>query len=163
MLASKADSAKVSLKLIFKDDVPAGGLLFTFTNPTQQNRVSDRLTVQDILIPFVSANKGITPHPTTTPAPTTTSSTGTPSTFIGAKRKIGDDIQAVDSPAQSNGGTPGTVNTVKQKQMDHLRKMKMRVLEKNPALAALYKELVWQPEDPTMKISEKEFWSGREV
>lgn len=173
MLASKAGAAKVSLKLLFKDDLPAGGLLFTFTNPTAQNRESDRLIVQDLLIPFVSANKGITPLPgsTSTPAaaatPTASASVpGTPAAVVGTKRKLQDEAPGsvgADSPAPSTGSGAGGMNPAKLKQMDHLRKMKMRVLEKNPTLAALYRELVWQPDDPSIKISEKEFWSGREV
>ncbi|KAK1924060.1 TFIIH p62 subunit, N-terminal domain-containing protein [Papiliotrema laurentii] len=173
MLASKAGAAKVSLKLLFKDDLPAGGLLFTFTNPTAQNRESDRLIVQDLLIPFVSANKGITPLPgsTSTPAAAATpaasaSVPGTPAAVVGTKRKLQDEAAGsvgADSPAPSTGSGAGGMNPAKQKQMDHLRKMKMRVLEKNPTLAALYRELVWQPDDPSIKISEKEFWSGREA
>ena len=60
MLASKAGSKKTSLQLLFRDDLPSGGLLFTFTSSTRDD---DRKEVQDLLIPFVSANKSGKPLP----------------------------------------------------------------------------------------------------
>lgn len=159
MLASKAGAAKVSLKLVFKDDVPAGGLHFTFTNPNQALREEDRKVVQDILIPFVSINKGITPAPSMA-TPASTSTPGTPSAVVGVKRKL--DPTAAPSPASSrDGATP--VDPAKKARNTMLNSLRGKVLRKNPTLAALHHELVVAPDDPTQRISEREFWEGREV
>lgn len=159
MLASKPGKAKVSLKLIFKDDVPAGGLLFTFTAPSKE---TDRKDVQDILIPFVSANKGIipaaagpsVPTPTAVPAQNGspaistpgTPADGTPSAVAKGKRK------AEDTPM-----TPQMSEAAKVARKAENR-LKMKVLSKNPNLKMLHRELVLAGQ-----ISEKEFWEGREV
>lgn len=97
MFASKATSAKVSLKVTFKDDVPAGGLLFTFTSP---DAAADRTSVQDTLIPYITTNRS---GPTLAPAtnggeatgegsPATPGSgtpIGTPDLLNNGKRKAG--------------------------------------------------------------------------
>lgn len=163
MLASKAGAPKVSLKLLFKDDLPAGGLHFTFTNPTVSSREDDRKTVQDILIPFVSINKGITPLPGAIPTPgaASTSTPGTPAAVAGIKRRL-DGETAAPSPASSqDGGTP--VDPAKKVKNSVLNSLRGKVLRKNPTLAALHHELVVSPDDPTQRISEREFWEGREV
>ncbi|KAI9639283.1 TFIIH p62 subunit, N-terminal domain-containing protein [Dioszegia hungarica] len=158
MLASKAGKPKISLKLVFKDDVPAGGLLFTFTAASKEE---DRKAVQDILIPFVSANKGIpvgaAPTPVAGPSGPTTATAALVSGAAGS------------SGAPSPGtpvGTPSAVSKGKRKAEDTLMtpakkaetKLKMRVLNKNSNLKALHRELVMGGQ-----ISEKEFWEGREA
>jgi transcription initiation factor TFIIH subunit 1 len=150
MLASKQGKPKVSLKLLFKDDVPAGGLLFTFTSQTKED---DRKAVQDILIPFVSVNKGVSapapdPAPAASGSGTSTPVAGTPaalSTVQKGKRK------AEDSPAPQFSEAAQAARKAEQK-------LKIKVLSKNPNLKTLHRELVMGGQ-----ISEKEFWEGREV
>jgi transcription initiation factor TFIIH subunit 1 len=158
MLASKAGKPKVSLKLVFKDDVPAGGLLFTFTAASKEE---DRKAVQDILIPFVSANKGI--PVATAPAPVAGPSAPTSATAALVSGAAGS--SGAPSPG-TPAGTPSALAKGKRKAEDTLMtpakkaetKLKMRVLNKNSNLKALHRELVMGGQ-----ISEKEFWEGREV
>lgn len=165
MLASKAGSAKVSLKLLFKDDLPAGGLHFTFTNPDPTKREGDRKVIQDTLIPFVSANRAGPSVPTQAAgamAEASSSAPGTPSAVVGAKRKIREEEgAAVSSPAPSNGsGAP----TVPAGRKSGLMELKLKVLRKNPNLRELFNALVAKKgsTEPD-KITEAEFWQGREV
>ncbi len=151
MLASKAGSERISLKILFKDDIPANGLLFTFTNPS--SREDDRLIVQDTLIPFVSSNRAgpSTPVPvvTTGIASPATGTPGTPTGVVGnaarGKRK------AEDGLVEANGRGGGGKDLVGSK-------LRMRVLKKNPNLMILHRELVLGKQ-----ITEDEFWEGREV
>ena len=147
MLASKAGAPKVSLKLLFKDDIPSNGLFFTFTNPT--TREDDRKTVQDTLIPFVSANRAGPSAPVAggTPGGSGGSAPGTPSAVALGKRKAD-----VGSPAGSGSGTGG------KKDRPEEWNLKIKVLKKNPTLNLLYRELVM-----SKQITESEFWEGREV
>jgi len=170
MLASKAGSAKVSLKLLFKDEIPAGGLHFTFTNPNAAMREEDRKIVQDILIPFVAANRaGGAPSAATTPAPATNGAdaaasgpstpnvTGTPTSLIG-KRKLREEENNAPSPAGSTGsGGP------KRAREPENKRLKIRVLKKNPHLGELFRALVSNPPEGGPRITEAEFWQGREV
>jgi transcription initiation factor TFIIH subunit 1 len=168
MLASKAGSARVSLMLKFKDDVPAGGLLFTFTGA---NKEADRQKVQDMLIPFVSAHRGAAGSSTSTPASggTPAAAGGTPASAAAAVSKG----SAVGTPAGSTPGTPGTPGTpsvratVKRKADDsgadpavmrHVNALRQRVLKKNATLKLLHRELVIG-----RQITEDEFWDGREA
>ena len=77
MLASKAGAKRVSLQLLFKEDIPSGGLLFTFTN--LNTREDDRKLVQDLLIPFVAANKNVTSIPGPSAPSPIAASPGSPS------------------------------------------------------------------------------------
>lgn len=147
MLASKADSKKVSLKLVFKDDLPIGGLLFTFTGA---NALADRSAVQDTLIPYVSANRTGGPMPGSAPG-TPSASTPGPS--------------GATSPAMMNGSgdrkgkrkaeTPLEGGAAKRPVDFELR---LRVLRKNPGLKALHRDLV-----RGKQLSEEDFWEGREA
>lgn len=150
MFASKATSPRISLKITFKDDIPTGGLLFTFNS---SSAAADRQTVQDILIPYITANRaGAAPGAgTATPTaagPSTPTSMGTPGTpgpssvVNKGKRKAEDDA----------GGAAGAA---KLKAMNRLR---LRVLNKTPNLKLLHRELV-----VGKQITEEEFWEGREV
>jgi transcription initiation factor TFIIH subunit 1 len=158
MFASKATSAKVSLKVTFKEDIPAGGLLFTFTSPQAGE---DRTSVQDLLIPYITANRsapaGVTAVASTSAAPSP-SAAGTPEGLGKGKRKAYDP----STPTSDAGpGTPsaggGTGGGIKRPQTQN-GKIKLRVLRKNPNLKLLYTELVLGKE-----ITEDEFWDGREV
>ncbi len=168
MLASKPEKPRVSLKVVFKDDIPVGGLLFTFTNPSTAQ--TDRQRVQDLLIPHVSANRmGLS---STAPA-ATPATPSTPSGAAGAvqavmssskgKRKA-DEIDGVSNAASPRGsaGTPGSGVGVgpagggtRRVGLNNLRK---RVLDKNATLKMLHRELVLGGQ-----ITESEFWDGREV
>ena len=160
MFASKATSAKVSLKVTFKDDIPAGGLLFTFTSP---DAAADRTSVQDTLIPYITTNRS---GPTLAPSTTNGGEASAPGTGTG-------------SPATPAPGTPDLLNKGKRKAnaydpstptstsdagqggkrpMMQNGRIKQRVLKKNPNLKVLYTELVLGKE-----ITEEEFWDGREV
>ena len=169
MLASKAGSAKVSLKLLFKDDIPNGGLHFTFTSSTVSQREGDRKIVQNTLIPFVSATRAGVPSgsgggsggfgvtgvtggssvPTSTPGG---SASGTPGTVVG-KRKAIDGGSAGASPGASGEGGGGSGG----KRPENW-KLRVKVLKKNPHLDLLHRELV-----RGKQITEAEFWEGREV
>lgn len=147
----------MSLKILFKDDRPAGGLLFVFTNPA--TREEDRKAVQDHLIPFVSANvSGPTLAAPSSPAMASPAAPAAP------------------SPSSSVPGTPGAVangSALKGKRKaDEMsdgggasglkvdkaaNSIRQRVLRKNPNLAMLYRELVL-----SKQITADEFWEGRE-
>lgn len=145
MLASKAGAARVSLMLKFKDDVPAGGLLFTFTGA---NKEADRQKVQDVLIPFVAVHRG-----GATPAGTAAVSTAGPSS-------------GASTPAASTPGTPSSIT--RKRKVDDLgvdavarrtiNSLRERVLRKNATLKMLHRELVIGKQ-----ITEEEFWDGREA
>ncbi|KLT39906.1 hypothetical protein CC85DRAFT_288089 [Cutaneotrichosporon oleaginosum] len=152
MLASKAGSARTSLKLVFKDDIPAGGLLFTFTGP---NKDVDRQAVQDRLIPYVSANRapGGTAAPAPNPAVAAVASASTPTSTPG-------------SPAPGTPGTPASI--ARKRKADEMtpadaearrrmNKVRERVLRSNPTLQVLHRELVLG-----QKITEEEFWDGKQ-
>jgi transcription initiation factor TFIIH subunit 1 len=167
MFASKATAAKVSLKVTFKDDIPAGGLMFTFTS---SQAGEDRTSVQDTLIPYITANRsapnGVVP-PAAAATPTSTSAAavavasanGTPTESGSKKRKAFDPSTPTDTapgtpsgPSGAGGGGGGKgVQTA-------AKKIQLRVLRKNPNLKLLYIELVVGKE-----ITEEEFWDGREV
>lgn len=151
MLASKAGSARTSLRIVFKDDVPLGGLLFTFVGPSKD---ADRQAVQDRLIPFVSAHRtpsAATPVPN--PAVAAVASGSTPASTPG-------------SPAPMTPGTPASV-TRKRKAAEmspadaearrRMNKVRERVLRNNPTLQALHHELV-----VGRQITEDEFWDGKQ-
>ncbi|KAL1411616.1 RNA polymerase II transcription factor B subunit 1 [Vanrija albida] len=152
MAASTAASPRVSLKLAFKDDVPAGGLLFTFTSADNRK---DREAVQDMIIPFVAANR----------APAAESSTASPAA-------LSKPASAVATPAgatpASTPGTPSSVAKGKRKAKDgpaldeeaRLRQTALRkkVVDGNATLRDLHKHLVLGKH-----ISEDEFWEGREA
>lgn len=168
MLASKAGSKRVSLQLKFKDDLPAGGLLFTFTGGNQEG---DRQKVQDTLIPFIAVHRGTAPA---APAGTPASATAVP-----ARMKEAGTPSAGPSAAPTAPGTPGTpgtpastpgtpssvmrkrkadelgVDAVARRRMNALRE---RVLRKNATLKMLHRELVIGKQ-----ITEDEFWDGREA
>ncbi|BEI90749.1 uncharacterized protein CcaverHIS019_0308190 [Cutaneotrichosporon cavernicola] len=151
MLASKAGSARTSLKLVFQDDVPVGGLLFTFTGPTKD---ADRQAVQDRLIPFVSAHR--------TPA----ASTPVPNPALAAVASGSNPASTPGSPAP---GTPGTPVSIARKRKAEdispadaearrrMNKVRERVLRSNPTLQALHRELV-----QARQITEEEFWDGKQ-
>jgi transcription initiation factor TFIIH subunit 1 len=181
MLASKAGAKRISLKLVFKDDLPAGGLMFTFTSATAE---ADRETVKNQLIPYVTVHRNGPDAGTTgtgtpgTPASGPAAGSSKPSTAtaavvsqVGAAAGVGDgmpntakrrklDGGAIDSPGAgpSTPGTPGAMTPEQQAARKLETKLKMKVLAKNPNLRALHKELV-----RGAQISEKEFWEGREV
>ena len=165
MLASKAGSPKVSLKLLFKDDLPAGGLHFTFTNSDPSVREADRKVIQDTLIPFVSANRAGSSVPPPAPTGGEGSTPGTPSAVAGAKRKMREEESAaVSSPAASNGSGPGAGAGGGTGRKSGLMELKLKVLRKNPNLRELFNALVAKKgsTEPD-KITEAEFWQGREV
>jgi transcription initiation factor TFIIH subunit 1 len=154
MFASKATSAKVSLKVTFRDDIPAGGLLFTFTSPKAGD---DRTAVQDTLIPYITANRSA-PNGVTPAAATAATTSAAPSPAAAGpsgekKRKAYDP----STPTDTAPGTPSAVAGVKRPQTQ-LGKIRLRVLRKNPTLKLLHTELVLAKE-----ITEEEFWDGREV
>lgn len=140
MSATKMDSPRVSLKLVFKEDVPVGGLLFTFTSA---NKIADRQAVQDLLIPFVSANRA--------------SGSGSPAVSVPAS--------VAATPAASTPGTPSSVAKGKRKAdaLDPEAKsrtydLRKSLLKKNSTLSHLHRQLVIGK-----LISEEEFWEGREA
>lgn len=158
MFASKATSAKVSLKVTFKDDIPAGGLLFTFTSP---DAAADRTSVQDTLIPYITTNRS---GPALAPAangeasgggspatPLPGTPVGTPDLLNKGKRKA--PPYDPSTPTSTPEAGPGGKRPVMQN-----GRIKQRVLKKNPNLKILYTELVLGKE-----ITEEEFWDGREV
>ncbi|OCF39290.1 transcription initiation factor TFIIH subunit 1 [Kwoniella heveanensis CBS 569] len=163
MLASKAGSKSVSLKILFKDDIPSGGLLLVFSDPS--TRENDRKAVQDILIPFVAANKN-PPTGGTSSGPATPSATvpaaAVPSTNAAAavmsanakgKRKAEDSSPSA-TPGVSTPNLPPAVRAGREKQY----KLRQKVLKKNPTLRMLHRELVLGKQ-----ITEEEFWDGREA
>ncbi|KAK8864616.1 hypothetical protein IAR55_001866 [Kwoniella newhampshirensis] len=162
MLASKAGSAKVSLVIKFKDDIPAGGLHFQFTNPTTKEE--DRKTVQDILIPFVSVNKlpqGAAPATSTavsTPAEQPTPSTSAAAAVMSAnakgKRKAEDASPGTPGTGVGSPSVPPAVRASRKR----TNLLRQKVLEKNPTLRMLHRELVL-----AKQITEEEFWDGREA
>ncbi|RXK39863.1 hypothetical protein M231_02797 [Tremella mesenterica] len=138
MFASKPTSPRISLKITFKDDIPSGGLTFTFTSPTSS---SDRTAVQDHLIPYITANRAASaPTPAGPSTPLTGSTPGTPSAVAKGKRKADG---TPDAPVRTQG-------------LEF--KIRRRVLEKNPNLKLLHRELVLGGQ-----IQEEEFWDGREA
>jgi transcription initiation factor TFIIH subunit 1 len=153
MLASKQGKPKISLKLVFKDDVPAGGLLFTFTGTTKED---DRKTVQDILIPFVSVNKGVAPAPAAvaSPVPAVVSTGGSGASTPGTPGAL----SAVQRGKRKAEDSPAPLSEAAQTARKAEQKLKIKVLGKNPNLKLLHRELVMGGQ-----ISEKEFWEGREV
>jgi len=163
MFASKATSAKVSLKVTFRDDIPAGGLLFTFTSP---QAADDRTTVQDTLIPYITANRSapttVTPAPVPGPATAVGSTSAAPSPSAGTPEGSGKGKRkAYDPSTPTSDAGPATPvaggGGLKRLQTQNA-KIKLRVLRKNPTLKLLYTELVLGKE-----ITEEEFWDGREV
>nr|XP_018262956.1 transcription initiation factor TFIIH subunit 1 [Kwoniella dejecticola CBS 10117]OBR85114.1 transcription initiation factor TFIIH subunit 1 [Kwoniella dejecticola CBS 10117] len=186
MLASKAGSKAVSLKVLFRDDIPSGGLHLTFSNLS--TREEDRKAVQDILIPFVAANKN--PQGASNPTSNAVSSSSSanangssstnqivpPSTSAAqavlqakGKRKL-DDVAAEDVAGGSGIASPGTPGTsspggggttlspAARAQRKREYKLRQKVLEKNPTLRMLHRELVIGKQ-----ITEEEFWDGREA
>ena len=161
MFASKATSAKVSLKVTFKEDIPAGGLLFTFTSA---KAAEDRTSVQDTLIPYITANRSA-PNGVTPAAPVASTSDAPspiPADGEGQGQGSGKKRKAYDpsTPTDTAPGAPSAVagaGGVKRPRTQ-LGKIKLRVLRKNPTLKLLYTELVLGKE-----ITEDEFWDGREV
>lgn len=156
MLASKAGSERISLKILFKDDLPANGLMFTFTS--LQTREEDRRAVQDTLIPFVSANRAgpSAPAAGTVASPAPKSAGAAPSTpgaaveAAKAKRRRAEENtpEAGPSTSTSTGKAARPANY----------KLRLRVLNKEPNLKMLHRELVLGKQ-----ITEEEFWDGREV
>lgn len=149
MFASKATSAKVSLKVTFRDDVPAGGLLFTFTSAKASD---DRTSVQDTLIPYITANRSA-PNGVTPAAPSAAPSPAAVAGPSGEKKRKFDPA----TPTDTAPGTPSAVAGARRPQTQ-LGKIRLRVLRKNPTLKLLHTELVLAKE-----ITEEEFWDGREV
>ena len=126
--------------------------MFTFTNvPTREE---DRRIVQDILIPFVSANRAgpstlpTAPNPIKSPTGKQPGSpNGVVTNPVKGKRKAEDGIPEIAISGGSNkAGKPG------------MNKLRLRVLNKNPNLKLLHRELVL-----AKQITEEEFWEGREV
>jgi hypothetical protein len=78
----------------------------------------------------------------------------------GIKRKAADGM-AADSPASS--ASKDGVEQPRKVKNSALNDLKRKVLKKNPNLQALHHELVVSPNDPEHRITEKEFWEGREV
>ncbi|WVQ85967.1 hypothetical protein IAT38_008135 [Cryptococcus sp. DSM 104549] len=171
MLASKAGSERVSLKILFKDNVPVNGLTFTFTSATKED---DRKAVQDILVPFVAVNKGAAAAPaaaptapTPAPAPTTQAAATIAgmSTTAKGKRKADELLGPGGGSGAASPSTPGTaVGTpsagpvVSGKGRKRQNALRQRVLEKNDTLRMLHRELVL-----AKHITEEEFWDGREA
>ncbi|WVO17333.1 hypothetical protein L204_105025 [Cryptococcus depauperatus] len=159
MLASKAGSERTSLKVLFKDNVPAGGLLFVFTHPI--TRAEDRQAVQDILIPFVAANKNPVVPTLGGPSAVNSAPVVSSSAAVTTVADLSRGKRKMDELSASGPGTPaGTsplpaVIRVQRKKHNTLRQ---RVLEKNDTLRLLHRELVLGH-----KITEEEFWEGREA
>lgn len=152
MFASKATSAKVSLKITFRDDIPAGGLLFTFTSAKAGD---DRTAVQDTLIPYITANRSA-PNGVTPAAPPAAPSPAAVAGPSGEKKRKAYDPS---TPTDTAPGTPSAVaGAGARRPQTQLGKIRLRVLRKNPTLKMLYTELVLAKE-----ITEEEFWDGREV
>lgn len=176
MMTSKAGTANTSMKLIFKDDVPKGGLTFKFTSPTKE---ADRQKVQDLLIPFVSANKNAEAAAAAPPlAAAGISGTGTAGA-AGASAAVGAAGVANGSGPGSGAGTPGAPSSAvstpvgtpgtpsglvrKRKHEDDASRkrtniLRQRVLRRDPTLKELHRALVLGKQ-----ISEEDFWSGREA
>ncbi|WWC89097.1 uncharacterized protein L201_004015 [Kwoniella dendrophila CBS 6074] len=175
MLASKAGSKSISLKILFRDDIPSGGLLFVFSN--LKSREDDRKSVQDILIPFVAANKNPQPpqaqagsnangNTSTASEPVIQPSTSAAQAVVSANQNKGSKRKA-DEISSSGGNTPNNVNSpsvtanlspAARAQRKKEYKLRQKVLEKNPTLRMLHRELVIGKQ-----ITEEEFWDGREA
>ena len=147
MLASKSGSERISLKILFKDDLPANGLMFTFTNTT--SREEDRRIVQDVLIPFVSGNRAGPPALVHVPSPVQAgpSTPGTPTRAA---------VTAAKGKRKADDGMPEGNPTKTARPANN--KLRLRVLNKHPNLKILHRELVLGKQ-----ITEEEFWEGREV
>ncbi|WVW84245.1 hypothetical protein I302_106275 [Kwoniella bestiolae CBS 10118] len=161
MLASKAGSKSTSLKILFRDDIPTGGLTFVFSNGT--TRESDRKEVQDILIPFVAANKNPQAAPSVAAAaavtaPTPSTSTAQTVSSLSAKRKLDDISSPAGTPGTPASVSPSTLSPAVRAQRKKEYKLRQKVLEKNPTLRMLHRELVIGKQ-----ITEEEFWDGREA
>lgn len=172
MFASKATSPKVSLKVTFRDNIPDGGLTFTFTSPDARN---DRQTVQDILIPYITANRaqaggsgtpaaaGGTPTAAVSAsasAPGTPGAMGTPGAAA-AGGSAGKGKRKADEITPAGGGVGSAVAALSPAAAAKLKatnRLRLRVLNKNPNLKLLHRELV-----VARQITEEEFWDGREV
>jgi transcription initiation factor TFIIH subunit 1 len=169
MFASRADAKRTQLKLAFRDDIPSGGLMFTFTSPTKDD---DRKAVQDALIPFVSANKAGRSGSASTPAAGAGPSTplvgtpGVPSPAAASPATPGEagvggvaGAGVVGKGKRKADGSPstGSVDAAKAARPVNY-KLRLRVLNKNPNLKMLHRELVLGKQ-----ITEEEFWEGREV
>ncbi|OWT41200.1 transcription initiation factor TFIIH subunit 1 [Cryptococcus neoformans Bt1] len=159
MLASKPGNERVSLKILFKENVPAGGLHFVFTNAN--TREDDRKAVQDVLIPFVAENKNLNASAPGTPGSATTPNT--PSAATGAamsdvakgKRKMNEVTPAgLSAVSAESSPLPPAVRSQRRK----YNTLRQRVLEKNDALRMLHRDLVLG-----RQITEEEFWEGREA
>lgn len=159
MMTSKAGAANTSLKIMFKDELPKGGLTFKFTSPQKE---ADRQKVQDLLIPFVQANKaaeGAAAGGTPAAATPTAGPSGAGS---------GDGTPGTASPMSTPVGTPGGAGTPsslvrKRKHEDDASRkrtniLRQRVLRRDPTLKELHRALVLGKQ-----ISEDDFWSGREA
>lgn len=162
-MASKAGAANTSLKLLFKDDLPKGGLTFKFTSPQKE---ADRQRVQDLLIPFVQANKTAESAAASTAAGTPAGGTPAAGTPTAGPSGAGGSGSGTASPAVSTPvGTPGTPSALVRKRKhedDASRKrtniLRQRVLRRDPTLKELHRALVLGKQ-----ISEDDFWSGREA
>lgn len=159
MLASKPGKERVSLKILFKENVPPGGLLFVFTNAS--SREDDRKAVQDILIPFVAVNKNPTASTPDTPGSATTPNTPSAATVAAmsdvakGKRKMNEMTpMGLSAASAESSPLPPAVRSQRRK----YNTLRQRVLEKNDALRMLHRDLVLG-----RQITEEEFWEGREV
>lgn len=136
MLTSKPEAARISLQVRFKDNIPEGGLSFTFEGAKKKE---DRQAVQDMLVPVIAANR----------AAESSSGPGTPSG---------------STPATGTPGTPASL--VRKRKADDgdskarrkTNALREAVLRKNSTLKLLHRELVM-----AKQISEDEFWDGREA
>ena len=155
-MASKAGAAKVSLKIIFKDDIPRGGLHFTFTG--SNNRENDRRTVQDTLIPFASANQAGTTAPVATTASAQPSPSAGPSGTASGPGTPGTPSAAAMGKRKAEGEIPAGEGVPSKAARSEQWSLRKRVLKKNPLLNTLYEELVL-----ANQITDLEFWDGREV
>lgn len=159
MLASKPGNERVSLKILFKENVPAGGLHFVFTNAN--TREDDRKAVQDVLIPFVAENKNSNASAPGTPGSATTPNTPSAATGVAmsdvakGKRRINEVTPAgLSAVSAESSPLPPAVRSQRRK----YNTLRQRVLEKNDALRMLHRDLVLG-----RQITEEEFWEGREV
>ena len=157
MFASKATSPNVSLKVTFINDVPAGGLTFAFTAKPREQAEAQRTAVQDYLIPFITANRaaqsGGTPSATPASAPNPASpASASASTPVASSPAPGTPGGSGAPIRKRKAEAPGTSLTPLE------RKIRRRVLDKNPNLKLLHKELVIGKQ-----IEEDEFWDGREA
>lgn len=164
MFCSKATADEVKLKIATASNDK--GHNFTFINQPQNVAFEERERFKKELTAIIANNKaketnGAVPAPPgglalPTPSVLPTPSPGTPLANGLAKSALGPRAPVIHSRAPSVSSERSSTIVAADPHADfNLRK---KVLQNNPELAALHRDLVM-----TEQISEAEFWDGREV